>query len=89
MLNVGPTRADTIPGLEKIEVPSGVVLRDVVRNLACVVPMRISEMWTDSVYSGSRTMEDPILQRFLTSGVVKPPAREESNEDITVPHVEK
>ncbi|KAI0079358.1 DHS-like NAD/FAD-binding domain-containing protein [Panus rudis PR-1116 ss-1] len=31
MLNVGPTRADGLPGLEKIEIPSGTILRDVVR----------------------------------------------------------
>jgi len=72
MLNVGPTRADTIPGLEKIEVQSGFVLRDVVKRLA-----------------GFRAIEDPILRRFLSSGVVKPPAREDSDEDIASPHVEK
>ena len=44
MLNVGPTRADMITSaqqtagvdfrkIEKIELPSGLVLRDVVRNL--------------------------------------------------------
>lgn len=27
MLNIGPTRADDIPGIEKIELPSGAVLR--------------------------------------------------------------
>ncbi|KLO08573.1 DHS-like NAD/FAD-binding domain-containing protein [Schizopora paradoxa] len=72
MLNVGPTRADTIPGLEKIEVQSGAVLRDIVKSLA-----------------GFRAVEDPILRRLLTSGIVKPPAREATNEDITPSHVEK
>ncbi|THH26329.1 hypothetical protein EUX98_g7858 [Antrodiella citrinella] len=33
MLNVGPTRADGLPGLEKIEVASGLVLRDVVKTV--------------------------------------------------------
>lgn len=37
MLNVGPTRADNLPGLEKIEIPSGKVMRDVVRAVLCVV----------------------------------------------------
>jgi NAD+-dependent protein deacetylase sirtuin 4 len=36
MLNVGPTRADGLPGLEKIEVRSGEVMREVVRNVLCV-----------------------------------------------------
>ncbi|KAA1470223.1 DHS-like NAD/FAD-binding domain-containing protein [Dentipellis sp. KUC8613] len=30
-LNMGPTRADGMPGVEKIEIPSGEVMRDVVR----------------------------------------------------------
>ena len=33
LLNVGPTRADPLPGVEKIELPSGAVLRDVVRTV--------------------------------------------------------
>ncbi|TFY81367.1 hypothetical protein EWM64_g2642 [Hericium alpestre] len=33
-LNVGPTRADGIPGVEKIEIPSGQVMRDVVEAVA-------------------------------------------------------
>lgn len=31
LLNVGPTRADQVPQVEKIEIPSGAALRDVVR----------------------------------------------------------
>ncbi|EIW79427.1 DHS-like NAD/FAD-binding domain-containing protein [Coniophora puteana RWD-64-598 SS2] len=33
MLNVGPTRADDLPGVEKIEIASGLVMRDVVKNV--------------------------------------------------------
>lgn len=36
MLNVGPTRAEGIAGVEKIEMQSGTVLREVVRALLCV-----------------------------------------------------
>ena len=37
ILNVGPTRADIImPPVEKIEVSSGLVLRQVVHHLVCV-----------------------------------------------------
>ncbi|VDC03452.1 unnamed protein product [Peniophora sp. CBMAI 1063] len=32
-LNVGPTRADGLPGVEKLEVPAGLVMRDVVRSV--------------------------------------------------------
>ena len=31
LLNVGPTRADGIHGVEKIEIASGAVMRDVVK----------------------------------------------------------
>ncbi|EIN09499.1 DHS-like NAD/FAD-binding domain-containing protein [Punctularia strigosozonata HHB-11173 SS5] len=33
MLNVGPTRADGLPGLEKLEIRSGEVMREIVRNV--------------------------------------------------------
>ncbi|KAG0709416.1 DHS-like NAD/FAD-binding domain-containing protein [Suillus ampliporus] len=33
LLNVGPTRADELPGVEKLEISSSLVLRDVVRTL--------------------------------------------------------
>lgn len=33
MLNIGPTRADSIEGIEKISLPSGLVLRDAVKVL--------------------------------------------------------
>ncbi|KAI0792003.1 DHS-like NAD/FAD-binding domain-containing protein [Abortiporus biennis] len=39
-LNVGPTRADGLPGIEKIEIPSGLIMRDVVKAVLA----------TDSVY---------------------------------------
>ena len=34
MLNIGPTRGDDLP-LEKIEVPAGLVMRDVARDVMC------------------------------------------------------
>ncbi|KAF8966357.1 DHS-like NAD/FAD-binding domain-containing protein [Flammula alnicola] len=33
LLNIGPTRADGIPGVEKLDVPSGLVMRDVARDV--------------------------------------------------------
>ncbi|KAH7926049.1 DHS-like NAD/FAD-binding domain-containing protein [Leucogyrophana mollusca] len=33
LLNVGPTRADGLPGIEKIEIASGLIIRDVVRAI--------------------------------------------------------
>ncbi|TCD71735.1 hypothetical protein EIP91_005501 [Steccherinum ochraceum] len=67
MLNVGPTRADGLEGLEKIEVPSGLVLRDVVRAVLCVYPILASE--------------DPVVVDMLRSGVVKPPPEDDSEVD--------
>ncbi|KAI5121746.1 hypothetical protein M0805_009035 [Coniferiporia weirii] len=65
MLNLGPSRADTLtPGIEKIELPSGLILRDVVRTL-----------------TGKRASEDPVLARFLSSGIVKPPLDDDDDDD--------
>jgi NAD-dependent deacetylase sirtuin 4 len=33
LLNVGPTRADGMPSVEKIDIPSGAVMRDVVKAI--------------------------------------------------------
>ena len=32
-LNVGPTRADGMPGVEKLEIPTGEVMRDVAHRV--------------------------------------------------------
>ncbi|KAH8115623.1 DHS-like NAD/FAD-binding domain-containing protein [Phellopilus nigrolimitatus] len=69
LLNVGPTRADAItPGVEKISLPSGSVLRDVVRAL-----------------TGSRAAEDPVLAKFLSSGVVTPPTDDTDDQGAVEP----
>jgi NAD+-dependent protein deacetylase sirtuin 4 len=36
LLNVGPTRADDLPGVDKLEIPAGSIIRDVVRAVLCV-----------------------------------------------------
>jgi len=33
LLNIGPTRADGLPGVEKLDVPGGAIMRDVVKNI--------------------------------------------------------
>lgn len=33
LLNVGPTRADGIPGVEKIDMASGMIMREVARAI--------------------------------------------------------
>lgn len=37
LLNVGPTRADGLPGVEKIDIPSGAVMRHVAREVMLVL----------------------------------------------------
>jgi hypothetical protein len=37
LLNIGPTRADGLPGVEKIELPTTGVLRGAVKILRCIV----------------------------------------------------
>lgn len=39
LLNVGPTRADGFPDVEKIDVPSGAVMRQVAREVMLVIPI--------------------------------------------------
>ena len=77
MLNVGPTRADGLPGLEKIELSSGVVLRDVVRAVLCVTTSSLCHLWAvlliSNVDRGTHASEDPVVETMLRSGVVKPP----------------
>jgi len=61
LLNVGPTRADGIPGIEKIEIQSGIVMPEVVRTLI----------------SGLRADSDHVLKEMLISGIVNPPQDDE------------
>ncbi|KAJ3536958.1 hypothetical protein NM688_g6766 [Phlebia brevispora] len=56
LLNVGPTRADPLPGVEKIEISTREVIRDVVRAVL-----------------GSRVKEEPVVDKMLQSGIIKPP----------------
>jgi len=37
LLNVGPTRADGLPGVEKMDVPSGAVMLQVAREVMLVL----------------------------------------------------
>ena len=54
LLNVGPTRADGIPGVDKIEIESGIVMPEVVRTLVYVLPLPVSYIYfADDVYLGS------------------------------------
>ncbi|KAJ8075431.1 hypothetical protein PM082_019769 [Marasmius tenuissimus] len=42
MVNVGPSRADDVPGVEKLDISSGLIIRDVVRNVLSGSPPPIS-----------------------------------------------
>lgn len=75
MLNIGPTRADPL-GIEKIELSSGLVLRDVVRSVLYVSSMRVILYFTHMLALCSRggvAGQDAVVQRMLQSGVVQPP----------------
>lgn len=82
LLNLGPTRADPLLGtnptkISKVEISSGDVLGDVVRQLWCVwlIPS-FPLTWVGvtnslpSVYSGSQVEIDPMVQYLLSAGVV-------------------
>ena len=78
MLNLGPSRADGLPGVEKIEVASRAVLRDAAREVAYVMRILASHPETESLLGlrGSSANNDPVVGHFLTSGIVKPPLDE-------------
>ncbi|KAG8774143.1 hypothetical protein FRC12_002150 [Ceratobasidium sp. 428] len=57
LLNLGPTRADDVPGVEKIEAACSDILRGAVRGL------------TSSLRGKDRDVVDTLLE----SGVIKPP----------------
>ena len=42
LLNVGPSRADALPGVEKIDMPSGSVIREVATKVMYVSPAQAS-----------------------------------------------
>ncbi|QRV88318.1 NAD-dependent histone deacetylase SIR2 [Ceratobasidium sp. AG-Ba] len=58
LLNIGPTRADDVPGVGKIEAASSGVLRGAVRAL---------------VKGRRREKELEVVERLLVSGTIKPP----------------
>ncbi|THH15221.1 hypothetical protein EW146_g5221 [Bondarzewia mesenterica] len=71
-LNVGPTRADGIQGIEKLEIPSGLVMRDVVKAVVA----------DTNHNSGTRATYDPALRDMLLSGVVIPRTDKFNNDDF-------
>ena len=75
MLNIGPTRADDLPGVDKIELPTGLVMRDVAKSIMYVIMNMLFP--SDKGSSGHDRMKDPLIHDMLHSGIVKPPV--ESN----------
>ena len=72
MLNVGPTRADSLPGVTKIELPTGLIMRDVVRAVLYVATVLLSPP-TDMPLSGPKLVAEPVIHDLLLSGIDKPP----------------
>lgn len=80
LLNVGPSRADGIPGVEKVDLASGTVLREVARAVMCrsssSTRHKSANLGTILI-SGTRAKDDPIVVEMLRSGIIKPPAQDE------------
>jgi len=77
LLNIGPTRADGLPGLVKLDVRSGTILRDVTRAVMYRFQTYIvsSEAHLfSSTYSGTRAQDDPLVAKMLLSGIENPPS---------------
>jgi NAD-dependent deacetylase sirtuin 4 len=74
LLNVGPTRADGLPGLVKLGVRSGAILGDVAR--AVMYKFKILCYFRMLIYfffSGARAQDDPLVAKMLQSGIENPP----------------
>ena len=77
LLNVGPTRADGLPGLVKLGVRSGAILGDVTRTVmyrfkkftSCYILGAQKKFF----FSGARAREDPMVAKMLRSGIENPP----------------
>ena len=75
LLNVGPTRADNVSGVEKIDISSGTIMPDVARTVMYApntsFPTLLSIQHISTVVtSSSRAVEDPVIKHMLQSGVV-------------------
>ncbi|GBE89592.1 DHS-like NAD/FAD-binding domain-containing protein [Sparassis latifolia] len=68
LLNLGPTRADALPGVEKIEIPSGKVMRGVVRavlgSTSSTDPV-VAEMLRSGIVKPPPEDEDDIAPRAV------------------------
>ena len=77
LLNVGPTRADGLPGLVKLGVRSGAVLGDVTRAVMYRFKILFHVIFRMLIYlfssSGARAQEDPLVAKMLRSGIENPP----------------
>lgn len=74
LLNVGPTRADGLPGLIKLGVRSGALLGDVTRAVMYGFKIYIVfQMLIFFFFSGAQAQDDPLVSKMLLSGIVNPP----------------
>ena len=73
LLNVGPSRADTLPGVEKIDMSSGSVMREVASAIMYVFLATLDQK-TYQICRGTRAFEDPVVKNMLHMGIVRPPS---------------
>jgi hypothetical protein len=65
IVNLGPTRAEGMPGIEKLEVSTGTVMRDVVHTVLCVVHRAVAlpPLMVLAVACGRRTRSSAACSR--------------------------
>jgi hypothetical protein len=73
LLNVGPSRGDGVPEIERIDMASGLIIRDVVKAVLCVPSISIHVFGSSLAIRGTTASEDPVIAKMLQSGIVKPP----------------
>jgi hypothetical protein len=72
LLNVGPSRGDGVPEIERIDMASGLIIRDVVKAVLCA-SISIHVFGSSLAIRGTAASEDPVIAKMLQSGIVKPP----------------
>jgi hypothetical protein len=72
LLNVGPTRADGISGVEKIDIASGIVLPDVVKNILCMLPLSNACPECLQECRPFDVFHNQTIQKLMTGGITTP-----------------
>ncbi|KAJ7180762.1 DHS-like NAD/FAD-binding domain-containing protein [Mycena filopes] len=96
LLNVGPSRGDTVEEVDRIDMASGLIIRDVVRAVLYIRSFAFlpsispdpRNAHPPAFIRGTAATDDPTVVEMLRSGVVKPPEDDTRATGVEVVEVE-